>query len=92
MGTFIGGSVSAMAKEICEGYILISPGSLKKFKEPELRALEQELDKVARDLRGEQLPLDDTQGLQRKSRKLGRVNQSLLVIRNILSQIHKRPS
>jgi hypothetical protein len=85
MGVFIGGSAPAMAKEIAEGYILISPPSLRKFKMPELKSLEQELDKTARDLRSEIPAVDDTTAVQKRNRKLARVSQALLIIRNIVT-------
>jgi hypothetical protein len=89
MGVFIGGSAPAMAKEIAEGYILISPPSLRKFKTPELKSLEQELDKAARDLRSELPAIDDTAAVQKRNRKLARVNQALLIIRNLIAGMQR---
>ncbi len=80
MGSFIGGSAYAMSRDIAEGMILINANVLKKFAPEELRQLSFELDKVQKEIRGEQPAGDDTQAIQKRGRKLSRITQALMMI------------
>jgi hypothetical protein len=82
VSAFSGGSAYAMASQIAEGYILLSPATLRKFQLHETRLLEIELDKLAREIRAENPPADDIPGIQKKGRKLVRINQAGMVIRS----------
>jgi hypothetical protein len=84
MGRFLGGSAYAMSREISEGYILISPNSLKKYSNLEIRELQRELEKIQREARAEQPPLDDLNAIKKKNRKIQRISSALLTIRNFL--------
>jgi len=82
-----------MANQISEGYILLTPIILKKYSRSDLQTLSNELERVAKELRGEQIPLDDLPAIQKKNRKLGRINQALMVVKNLLmeQQRHQKP-
>lgn len=69
-----------MAGQICEGYILVNPMNLKRMSRVELGQLQFELKKLMTELRGEQPALTDTQALQGRNRKLGRLRQAMQVI------------
>ncbi len=84
MGNFSGGSAYGMAGQICEGYVVVNPVNLKRMSRAELGQLQFELQKVLKELRGEQPDLNDTQTLQIRNRKLSRVRQALLVIEHRL--------
>jgi hypothetical protein len=86
MGSFIGGSAYGMANQIAEGYVLMTSATLRKFQLAEVKALEMELEKLSREVRAENPPLDDTQALQKRNRKLGRLNQAGLLIRGYFDQ------
>ena len=80
MGNFIGGSAYAMSRDIAEGMILINANTLKKFTPGELKQLAFELDKVQKETRADQPPLDDTQAIQKRGRKLSRITAALQII------------
>jgi hypothetical protein len=80
MASFIGGSAYAMSKDIAEGYILLTAAILKKFTAVELSQLRQQLEKVQREVRAEQPPLDDIQAIQKRGRKISRISSALLVL------------
>ena len=86
MGSFLGGSAYGMANQIAEGYVLVTSATLKKFQPHEVKSLEAELDKIAREVRSENPPLDDTQALQKRNRKIGRLNQAMLLVRGYFEQ------
>jgi len=86
MGTFMGGSAYAMSRDIAEGLILVNSNSLKKFTAAELKQLCFELDRCIKEARGDQPPLDDTQAIQKRGRKITRINQALSVINAMRSK------
>ena len=52
MGSFMGGSAPAMARQVCDGYALLSPNSLKRLELTQMKQLEFEMDKKLRSSRG----------------------------------------
>ena len=80
MGNFIGGSAPAMANQLMEGYILLSPPMLKRFTLAELRELKMELTKLQRELRAQQAPLDDPLALRQKNHRLQKIASALRVL------------
>ena len=80
MGNFLGGSAYAMSRDIAEGYVLLNANLLKKFTAPELAQLRQQLEKVQKEVRAEQPPLDDIQAIQKRGRKISRISSAMLVL------------
>jgi len=80
MGNFIGGSAYAMSRDIAEGLILVNANNFKKFTVAELKQLSFELDKVQKEARSEQPLGEDTQAIQKRGRKLGRITTALQTI------------
>ena len=80
MSSFMGGSAYAMSRDIAEGYVLLNATLLKKFSDAELAKLRQELEKVQREIRADQPPLDDIQAIQKRGRKISRISSALLIL------------
>lgn len=83
MGNFVGGSAYAMSKDIAEGYILLNAAILKKFTEVELTQLRHELEKVQKEIRGEQPPQNDLAAIQKRGRKISRISSALLILNTL---------
>lgn len=75
MGVFIGGSAYSMAKDVADGYIIVSEHSFKKFQTADLQSFLFELDKLLREVRGTVIAADDVEGTQKRNRKMQRLNQ-----------------
>ena len=73
-----------MAAHIADGNVLVTPVVLKKLSRSEIQVLSQEIEKVAREVRAENPPLDDTKLVQKRNRKVSRMNQAQMVIRQYL--------
>lgn len=86
MCAFIGGSAFVMAKDIADGLVLLTPMLVRKLNKPEIQNLEFELNKLLKEVRGEQPPLTDTLAIQKRNRKMSRINQAAIIIRNLESQ------
>ena len=86
MGNFIGGSAYAMSRDIAEGLILVNANNFKKFTVAELKQLSFELDKVQKEARSEQPLGEDTQAIQKRGRKLGRITTALQIINQAMTR------
>jgi hypothetical protein len=64
------------ASELAEGYLTLNQVSLKKYESHELDALQKEIEKLSRDLRGQAVPQEETEAIQLKNRKLLRLSQA----------------
>jgi len=82
MGSYQGGSAPAMARQICDGFSLVSQVSLKRLSLEQMTTLEFELDKRLRETRGKVVDLDDQQGLQARNRRISRIDGALRVLRH----------
>ena len=82
MGSYQGGSAPAMARQICDGYSLVSQVSLRRLSLEQMTTLEFELDKRIRETRSEAVDLSDQQALQARNRRLSRIESALRVLRN----------
>jgi hypothetical protein len=82
MGNFMGGSAYAMANQIGEGYILVTERTFARLQPFELDKLAFELERMLRDVRGQQPDLADTQALQQRNRKLSRLQSCLSMVQS----------
>ncbi|MBI3080521.1 MAG: hypothetical protein HYY89_04000 [candidate division NC10 bacterium] len=82
----IPGNPKGLAKDIAEGYFALTPPILRKFTPPELKTINQNLNIVLRETRGEGVETGDVETIRRKSLRLQRLNQALLVLSNYCKQ------
>jgi hypothetical protein len=78
---FPGGSAYAMARDVAEGYLMITERTFKTMTRPDLDQLAFEIDRHLRELRGDQPSLDDLPGIQLRQRKMQRLNSALSMLR-----------
>lgn len=79
---FPGGSAYAMARDVAEGYLLVTERVVKGLSRPELDQVSFEIDRHLRELRGDQPSLDDIPALQLRQRRMQRLNSALTIVRN----------
>jgi hypothetical protein len=77
---FRGKSLSAVAKDVADGYFTINPLTLKKLNADAYQALYHQLKKVQIEIRNEKCPLNDFLRIRNRNAKLQRVHQSLVVL------------
>lgn len=80
MSVFIGGSAFAMAKDIADGYIIISENTFKKFQAPDFQSFLFEVDKLLREVRGTVVPPEDLDAVQKRNRKMQRLTQTVNMV------------
>ena len=78
---FPGGSAYAMARDVAEGFLLVTERVFKTMTRSELDQVGFEIDRHLRELRGDQPPLDDVPALQQRQRRMQRLNSALAVMR-----------
>lgn len=78
---FMGGSAYAMARDITEGFILVTERTFKTMQRSEVDQLAFEMDRYLREIRGEQPALDDMAAIQLRNRRISRINQAMIMVR-----------
>lgn len=77
----ITGSPKKMAQDIADGYLMLAPPMLRAYTPADFKTVLANLAIVTRDIRSEQIPLEDVMALKARNMKLSRLNQAEVVVR-----------
>ena len=77
----ISGNPKKIAQDISEGFMIISAPSLKRYNAADLKTIMNNIAMVSRELRAQQIPLEDVMALKKKNMKVSRLNQAEMIIR-----------
>jgi len=86
VNVFTGGSAFSMVRDIAEGFVIPNEFTFKRFAAGDFAVFVQEADKLLRELRGNQVPLTDVEGTQKRQRSIQRVQQAMTIARNAQSR------
>jgi len=89
MANFAGGSAYSMARDVGEGFQLVTERTFKVYSRPELDQLGFELDRYLRELRGEAQGGESVQQVQVRNRKIQRVNSALMILRGYRQRVRR---
>lgn len=78
----IPGNPREFARDIAEGFFIFNQATCRQFTAEDLRSLYRHLDQAAREIRAEQITLEQVVELQKRNLRLSRANNSLMFIRN----------
>jgi len=78
----IAGNPKKMAQDIADGFIMLSPPMLRPYTPADLKIILTNMGIVARELRGQQIPIEEVMAIKAKNMKLTRLNQAEMVLRN----------
>ena len=81
---FLGGSAFNMARDVCEGYILLNTTLLRRMTHEELKLLRFELERILGGIRGDQPSLDDMMAIQQRNRKISRIISAVVMVNSQL--------
>jgi redox-regulated HSP33 family molecular chaperone len=70
-----------MAQDIAEGFIMLSPPMLRSYSQADFKTVLANLGMVTRELRQEQIPLEEIMALKFRNMKLSRLHQAEVVVR-----------
>jgi hypothetical protein len=76
-----GGSAFGYARDIGEGFQVVTERSFKGLTPPEMDQLAFEIDRALREIRAEQVPVDDLNLIKAKNRKIQRLTGALSMMR-----------
>ena len=76
-----GGSAFGYARDIAEGFQTVTERSFKGLSRPEMDQLAFEIDRALRDIRAEQVAVDDLPTIQAKNRRIQRLNGAMMMMR-----------
>ena len=76
-----GGSAFGYARDIAEGFQVVTERSFKGLTRPEMDQLAFEIYRGLRDIRAEQVPVEDLPMIQAKNRKIQRLNGAMMMMR-----------
>lgn len=86
MAVFIGGSASAMIRDIADGFIIPSELTFKQFGAPDFTQFSAEAEKLLREIRGNPPPATDVEATQKRHRRMQRVQHAMTLARNAASR------
>ena len=84
------GNPKGLARDISEGFFALTPPILKKFTPPDLKTINQNLNLVLRETRSEGVDTGDVDTIRRKSLRIQRLNQALVILTTYCKQ-HRIP-
>jgi hypothetical protein len=70
-----------MAQDVADGFLMFSPPMLRGYTPADIKTVLANLALVTREIRQEQIPLEDIMALKARNMKLSRMNQAETVIR-----------
>lgn len=82
-----GGSAFSYARDIAEGFQVVTERSFKGLTKPEMDQLVFEIDRALRDIRADQPAVDDLPMIQAKNRKIQRLNGALMMMRSYRQKV-----
>jgi hypothetical protein len=86
MSGFPGGSAWAMARDIGSGYLRLSERTLARFNRGQIGKLAFEIDKLLREVRGQQPDLTDVNALRQRNQRIQRLTTGRRVIEAALQR------
>lgn len=75
-----GKSLSAVAKDVADGFITFNPLILKHLDPTAFRELLQQLKKAQMAARASKFPLHDTDGIRKRNMRLQRLHQAINIV------------
>ena len=86
----IAGNPKKIAQDIADGFVSLSPLTLKRYSPADLKLILGNIGIVQREIRALQVPLDDVLQLKAKNIRLMRLNQGEVVLRSFCKK-HRIP-
>lgn len=75
-----------MVRDVADGFVIPNEMTFKQFSRPDFAAFSQEAEKFLREVRGNQPPLTDVEGTQKRHRRVQRLQQAMVIARNVLKR------
>jgi hypothetical protein len=87
MSAFLGGSAYNMVRDISEGMIIPTELTFKRFRGEDFNSFLFELDRLLREIRGAQPPSNDVEAIQKRQRRMQRLQQAMTIANNLRARL-----
>jgi hypothetical protein len=87
MSAFLGGSAYNMVRDIAEGMIIPTELTFKRFRSEDFHVFLFELDRLLREIRGTQPASTDTDAVQKRQRRMQRLQQAATIANNLKARL-----
>jgi len=79
----LGRSLKSVCRDVADGYISITPVTLKKVDEEGLKAVIDQLTRLQTEVRCQSFPSHDLDGIRQRNMKLQRIHNAIFVAKNL---------
>ena len=79
MSVFIGGSAYNMVRDIADGFLIVSDRTFRGYKPREITDFTLEAERLLREVRSDQPPLSDVDAVQKRQRRIQRLQQAMTI-------------
>jgi hypothetical protein len=79
MSVFIGGSAYNMVRDIADGYLIVNDRIFRNYGPGEFQAFSIEANRLLQETRSSQPAASDTEAIQRRHRRLQRLQQAITI-------------
>lgn len=86
MSVYQGGSASNMVSSMADGYIILTERTFKNYKPNELAEFLFETERLLRETRAETPAIDNQEAVQKRQRKMQRLQQALTLANAVRSR------
>jgi len=86
MSVFLGGSAYNMVRELADGFIIITERTFKNYKPQDLTDFQMDAEKYLREIRAAQAPAGDQEAIQKRQRRLQRLQQAITIANAVRSR------
>ncbi len=83
MSVFPGGSAWAMARDIANGFVMVSDRTFRRMQRPQMDQVRSEINRRLRDIRSQQPDLEDVQALRDRNIRIRRLNGALTILQGL---------
>ena len=86
MSVFLGGSAYNMVRELADGFIIVTERTFKNYKPQDLTDFQMDAEKYLREIRAAMAPAGDQEAIQKRQRRLQRLQQAITVANAVRSR------
>ncbi len=86
MSVFLGGSAYNMVRELADGFIIVTERTFKIYKPQDLTDFQMDAERYLREIRAAMAPAGDQEAIQKRQRRLQRLQQAITVANAVRSR------
>lgn len=89
MSGFMGGSAYSMSRDIADGFVTVTERTYRQMTPADMNKLGHEIERFLRELRGGATADEETVELQKRQRRIQRLNSAMVVMRAFRQKVRR---